>query len=189
MPRGVTDQFLKILENERKHSVRTTIVMTALFVIAYFMAELTDQPLFGRVVLLAIGTLLAGAALGGAWAWRTTTKYNASLRASWNAWMRMSLSATTVNEVARNVQNKGKAWPVASAGWALLLIANAALFVALWMEQPWGIALGAGVTTANGLTLGALAGSSLWNLRWAKQFGSALDELVTEGQVGLWGEL
>lgn len=189
MPRGVTDQFLKILENERKHAVRTTIAMGALFVFAYFMAELTDQPLFGRVVLLAIGTLLVGIVLGGAWAWRTTNHYNESLRASWNAWMRMSLSATSVGEVARSVENKGKPWPVASIGWALLLLANVALFAALWMETPWAITLGAAVTTANGLTLGTLVGSSLWNLRWARQFGSALDELVTEGQVGLWGEL
>lgn len=189
MPRGVTDQFLKILENERKHSVRTTIAMAALFVLAYFMAELTDQPLFGPIVLLAIVTLLVGIALGGTWGWRTTTKYNESLRESWNAWMRMSLSATSVNEVSRNVKNKGKPWPVASVGWSLLLLANVALFVALWTEQPWGLTLGAAVTTANGLTLGALVGTSLWNFRWSKQFGSALDELVTEGQVGLWGEL
>jgi hypothetical protein len=191
MPRGVTDQFLAILQNERRHAFRTIAAMAALSVFGYFMAELTDQPLFGSVVLLGAVALVAGLGLGLLWAWRTTTRYNASLRASWNAWMRMSLSATRVEQVARGVERKGPSWAhrVAGVGWAALFLANVALFVALWDEVAWGTTLGAAVTVANGLVLGALVGASAWNLRWAQQFTTALDELVAEGQVGLWGEL
>jgi len=139
MPRGVTDQFLNILQNERRHAFRTIAAMAALSLFGYFMAELTDQPLFGSVVLLGVAAVALGLALGGAWAWRTTTRYNASLRASWNAWMRMSLSATRVSDVARGVENKGRglAHTLASLGWAALFLANVALFVALWQEVTW----------------------------------------------------
>jgi hypothetical protein len=188
MPRGVTDQFLRILDNERKHAVRTVLAMAALAVFAYFMAELTDEPLLGPVVWLSLAALAVGVGLGLVWAWRTTTRYGESLREQWNAWMRMSLSATRVHEVARSVANQGKRPPLEGPAWATLLLANVALFVALWVEAPWALAFGVAVTTANGLTLGALAGASLWNLRWARRFSTALDELVREGNLGLWGE-
>lgn len=189
MPRGVTDQFLRILDNERKASTRTALAMLVLFLFAYGMAELTDRPLFGRVVILAIGALCAGLVLGGVLAWRRTEKYNASLRDAWNAWMRMSLSSSRVDEVARRVAEKGRPWPVAGVGWAALFLANAVVFATLWMELAWAPTLGALVAAANGLVLGALAGAAIWAHRWARQFHKALDELVAEGQVGLWGEV
>jgi hypothetical protein len=189
MPRGVTDQFLRILENEKKRNLRAGLGMGALFVFAYFMAELTDAPLFGRVVMLAILALVLGAGAGLYWAHRQTEAYNESLRASWNQWMRMSLSCDRVDEVARHVAQKGKALPIAGVGWTALFLANAILFVVLWNEWTYAVAFGAAVTAANGVVLGAITGKSLWDLRWANQFAGALDELVSEGQVGLWGEL
>jgi protein-S-isoprenylcysteine O-methyltransferase Ste14 len=189
MPRGVTDQFLKILGNERRHGLRAVIACAALLPAAYFMAELTDQPLLGWVVLATLLCLAAGAGLGVAWAHRRQKAYNESLRQSWNAWMRMSLSCTRVDEVARHVADKGRAPPVANVGWAALLVANAVLFLALWLEAPWALVYGVMVAVGNGLTLGAVAGHALWTRHWSGQFAKALDDLITEGQVGLWGEV
>lgn len=189
MPRGVTDQFLKILDNERRSSLRTAAVMGALAVFAYFMAELTDQPLFGLVVWLALGALVAGVVAGGALAWRRTETYNASIRDAWNQWMRMSLSCSRVDEVARHVQEKGRRAPVSGVAWSALFLANAVLFAALWTEAAWASTFGVMVTTTNGLVLGALLGEAAWNLRWSTQFHRALDELMAEGQLGVWGEI
>ena len=189
MPRGVTDQFLKILTHERRAGLRTALACAALVPLAYFMAELTDGPLLGWVVLATVLALAGGAAAGVAWAHHRQKAYNESLRRSWNAWMRMSLSCTRVDEVARHVADKGKAPPVASLGWAGLLVANAVLFLALWFEAPWAAAYGVMVAVGNGLSLGAVAGHALWTRHWSGQFAKALDDLITEGQVGLWGEV
>jgi hypothetical protein len=189
MPRGVTDQFLKILDNERRSSVRTVAAMGALAVFAYFMAELTDEPLLGAVVWLALGALVAGIAAGGVLAWRRTETYNASIREAWNQWMRMSLSCSRVDEVARHVHEKGRRAPLAGVAWSALFLANALLFAALWLEASWALTLGVVVTAANGLVLGALLGHALWNLRWSSQFHRALDDLMANGQLGVWGEI
>ena len=188
MPRGVSDQFLRILKNEKKGALRACIAAGALAPVAYFMAELTDQPLYGGVVLLAFLFLVAGAALGVLYARHRTAQYNESLRLSWNAWMRMSLSCNRVDEVARHVAQKRDARALWNAGWALLLVLNAVLFAVLWFEVAWATAYGAIVTATNGLVLGGLAGHAVWHWRWTNQFAKALDELIADGQVGLWGE-
>lgn len=189
MPRGVTDQFLKILRNERRHGLRTALACAGLAPLAYFMAELTDQPLFGWVVLAAFAALAAGAGLGFWHATRRHRRYEESLRASWNAWMRMSLSCERIDEVARHVRERGGPRHVANVGWSGLLIANALLFLALWFAAPWALSYGVMVAVANGLTLGAVCAHALATRRWSGRFAKALDELVTEGQVGLWGEV
>lgn len=189
MPRGVTDQFLRILQRERSTSVRTALSMLGLFFFAYFMAELTDGPLLGAVVVLALVMAIVGLAVGVLWGRHRTERYNDSIRASWNAWMRMSLSCASVEEVARHVANRPRAPPVAGVGWAALFLANALLFVLLWFEASFAVVFGVMVTTANGLVLGALAGNALWSLRWIAQFSKAIDELIAQGQLGMWGEV
>lgn len=189
MPRGVTDQFLKILDNERRTSVRTALAMGALTLLAYVMAELTDEPLLGFVVWTALLALVVGGAGGAALAWWRTKRYNDSLRGAWNQWMRASLACAHVDEIERQVHQKGRPLPVASVGWGVLFVLNAFLFAALWIETSWATNLGYAVTLANGLVIGALVAGAAWTWRWAKQFHKALDELVTEGQVGLWGEI
>lgn len=189
MPRGVTDHFLQILRRERKTGIRTALAMTGLFGFAYFMAEMTDGPLLGRVVLLAFVALALGVAAGLAWGRFRTRQYNDSLRDSWNAWMRMSLACSSVDEVARHVANKGRAPPIAGAGWGALFLANALLFIFLWIEASFATVFGVMVTTANGLTLGVLLGDAVWHVRWTAEFSKALDELIAQGQVGMWGEV
>lgn len=189
MPRGVTDQFLKILAHERKLAARTVLVMGILALPVYFMAELTDRPLLGAVVWLAALAFAVGAACGIAHAWRRTVRYNESLRASWNQWMRMSLSASRVDQVARHVEMRGAAPAIAGIGWTALFAANVLLFWSLWVEAAWGLALGGAVTTANGLVLGALVGEALWDLRWSMQFSRALHEMLGKGEIGMWGEV
>lgn len=189
MPRGVTDQFLRILRRERKASLRTALTMLGLFAFAYFMAELTDGPLLGTVVILAFATLVAGVVCGMLLGWRRTRRYNESIRRSWNAWMRMSISCASVDEVARGVADKPRAPPLAGVGWAALFLANALLFLFLWFELSFALVFGVMVTTANGLALGAVTGYAVWNVRWTRQFSRALDDLIEQGQVGMWGEV
>lgn len=189
MPRGVTDQFLRILHHERKSSVRTTLAMGGLSAFAYFMAELTDGPVLGLVVILAFAALGVGLVAGGLWGRHRTARYNESIRTHWNAWMRMSLSCASVDELARHVANKPRAPGVSGVGWATLFLANALLFLFLWFDLSFALVFGVMVTTANGLVLGGLAGNALWNLWWTGRFSRALDDLIAQGQLGMWGEV
>ena len=189
MPHGVNDQFLRILKNERKGSVRAIVIALALVPLAYFMAELTDHAFVGLVVWLAFGALALGILAGALWRRRQTARYSESLRQSWNAWMRMSSSCARIDEVARHVQNARTHVALGGAASALLVVLNAALFSILWAEVSWALEFGAIVTSVNGLVLGALAGHAAWSWRWTAQFNKALDELISDGQVGLWGEV
>jgi len=189
MPHGVSDQFLRILKNERKGSLRAITLALALLPLAYFMAELTDQAFLGIVVWAAALALALGSAAGILWARHRTTQYNESLRLSWNTWMRMSLSCARIDEVARHVRNQHDRLGLRSASAALLVVLNAALFGFLWAEVDWARSLGLIVTAANGIVLGFLAGHAIWHWRWTAQFSKALDELLHDGQVGLWGEV
>ena len=189
MPHGVSDQFLRILKNERKGSIRAIALAVALFPVAYFMAELTDEAFLGVVVWTVAGALAAGVGIGLLWARHKTKKYNDSIRQSWNAWMRMSLSCARIDEVARHVENKRDHVGMRSAAAALLVVTNGALFGFLWAEVDWGTAFGLVVTILNGLVLGFLAGHAVWHWRWTAQFTHALDELLSDGSVGLWGEV
>ena len=189
MPHGVNDQFLRILKNERRGSLRAVGLAMALLPLAYFMAELTDEAFLGVIVWLAFAALAAGAALGVLYGRHQTTRYNESLRQSWNAWMRMSSSCARIDEVARHVQNKERSVSLRGAATALLILLNGVLFALLWAEVFFALEFGAVVTALNGIVLGFLAGHAIWNWRWTEQFSRALDELISEGRVGLWGEV
>lgn len=189
MPHGVSDQFLRILKNERKGSLRAILIACALVPVAYFMAELTDEPFFGVVVWISFIALALGVAGGLLWTRHQTAKYSESIRVSWNAWMRMSLSCARIDEVARHVENKRDRMGLRSGAAALLVVLNGALFGFLWAEVDWAMALGLVVTALNGLVLGFLAGHAIWQWRWTAQFTQALDQLLSEGSVGLWGEV
>jgi hypothetical protein len=189
MPRGVTDQFLGLLAREGRAHLRTLALMALAAIPAYFMAELTDDPLLGWVVWLGAAALAAGVGLGLLYGRHETRRHEASLRGGWNAWMRMSLTAGRLSDVERAVRQKGPAVHVEAVAWTGLLVANAALFGALWTGQAWALAFGAAVTAANGLVLGTLAGRAAWTYRWVRTFSRAMDSLIAEGQVGLWGEV
>ena len=190
MPRGVTDHFLRILKNERKQSLRALVVAVALCGPLYFMAELTDEPLYGRIVIIAGAALALGIVAGVLLGRFQTHRYNESLKTGWNAWMRMSLSATRIREVARGVSQKPASARSASAiGWAFLVVLNAVLFLVLWNEASFASSFGLFTTILNGLVVGALAGHAAWCWHWTGQFGRALDELMADGSVGLWGEV
>lgn len=189
MPNGVNDQFLRILKNETKSSIRAIVLALALVPIAYFMAELTDDAFLGIVVWVSAGALAIGIALGLLWGRHETRNWNESLRQSWNAWMRMSSSCARIDEVARHVRNKRRSVSLRGAATALLILLNGVLFAMLWAEASFSLELGAIVTGLNGIVLGFLAGHAVWNWRWTAQFSKALDDLISEGSVGLWGEV
>ncbi|HUR68737.1 MAG TPA: hypothetical protein VM370_05775 [Candidatus Thermoplasmatota archaeon] len=189
MPHGVSDQFLRILQNEKKGSIRAIALALALLPVAYFMAELTDERFFGIVVYAAFAALALGIGAGLLWTRHRTAQYNESLRQNWNGWMRMSLSCARIDEVARHVANKRDRVGLRSGAAALLVVLNGALFGFLWAEVDWGVSFGLVVTVTNGLVLGFLVGHAVWHWRWTAQFNKALDELLSDGAVGLWGEV
>src|SRR5205823_11226982 len=179
-----------ILANERRHAVHSALWMLPVAGLTYFMAEMTDKPLLGSIVLLAVVAVVAGIAAGALGARWSTSRWNESLAAQWGQWMRMSLQCSRVHEVARSVAARPRAAPrVAGVGWTALFLANALLFVALWNDAGWSVAYGAAVTTAHGIVLGAIVGHAAWTFGWAAKCEAALRELLAEGKVGIWGEI
>jgi hypothetical protein len=189
VPRGVNEKFLRILQHERRARLRATGIVAGLVPVAYFLAELVDEPLYGAVVIACLVAVALGLGAGlGLGAWRTR-RYNQSLLDRWNAWQRSAGACTRLDEVARHAEDKGPRAPLAGIGWTALFAANLLLFAALWVETSWATTYGAVVSLLNGALLGVLAGLHLWTARWVRTFRRALDELAAEGQVGYWGEI
>jgi hypothetical protein len=189
MPRGVTDQFLNILDLEHRHAVRTLPAAVGVAAAGQFLAELADEPLFGLVSALFTLSLVLGAAFGVFLARRRTRAWSESLRGHWSSWMRFSVSSTTVREVDLKARGKTPAPPaLAGVFWALALLANAALFAALWYEVPGASDAAFAVALADGLLVGAWIGSTFWTWRWTRSVDKALRDLIKDGQIGLWGE-
>ncbi len=189
MVKGVSDQFLRILNNERRVAVRSVAAGIVAAALALFMANLADEPLFGTESFAYAVALFVGVATGVAVGWRRSTRFEESLRAGWNAWMRFSLSCARVDEVYRKASNRPAPSAVAAGVLAgALVVANALLFALLWVEAPAARALGVPVALADGLAAGAWIGSSAWSLGWTRSFRKALAELVRDGSIGIWGE-
>lgn len=189
MPRGVNEKFLRILHHERRARLRAAAVMVALVPVAYFMAELVDEPLWGAVVVATLVAILAGTLVGVLLAHRRTRLYNESLLERWNAWQRAANACTRVDELARHADEKDARAPLAGVGWTSLFALNVVLFAALWLELSWSLGFGAVVALVNGIVVGLLLGAHLWTARWTRQFRKALDELASEGQLSYWGEV
>jgi len=189
MPRGVTDQFLHILDLERRHAIRALVAGGVLALLGLFLAELADEPLYGWASRFFTVALVAGAVLGVLLARRRTAAWSESLRARWSAWMRFSVSSTSVAEVDRKARGKA---PLPAAAWGLVagaaLVANVALFAALWWEVAAAAAFGLALSAANGAGLGLWLGSRIFTFRWTSSVDRAVRELIRDGEVGLWGE-
>ncbi|MHB8605826.1 MAG: hypothetical protein ACYDCK_11280 [Thermoplasmatota archaeon] len=189
MPRGVSDQFVKILEHERKRALKRIGLVVLAAILAEQMAELSDTPWFGAETRLYVGLFIVGIALGAAVAWLRARRYAESIKTGWNNWMRFSVSCTSVHELYRKARGKE---PASAAWWGLaaaaLLIANVGLFVWLWNDvvgaQPFAYAM----SIVNALALGGLIGTAVWSFAWARRFMHALDELMREGTLSFWGE-
>lgn len=189
LAKGVSDQFLRILENERRLAIRHVGIGAALALVALFMANLADEPLFGTESFAYAVALFLGVGGGLALAWWRSRQVSESIRSGWNAWMRFSVSCTRVDEVYRKAAGRRARSPaVTGVGAAALFFANAILFVLLWVDAPSSAWLGVPTVMADGIVVGGWLGSSAWRFGWALSFTKALEDLLRDGSIGLWGE-
>lgn len=189
MARGVTDQFLRIVQREQHRAILTFFVAIALVAPALFLADLADEPKLGSVAQAFLGALVL-AFLGGLLvSWRHFQAINKGLKTHWTTWMRFSTSSASLEDVERKVHGKAPATStLRAAGLAVLILANGAAFALLWAEVPSAPLFTTLAVVLDGITLGITAAGSLWLLGWCSLFRRAVAELVEEGQMGIWGE-
>lgn len=188
MARGVSEQFVKIVDREGRAATRGLAALLFGAGLAYFLAELSDAPAYGENVRAFGLSLAAGALIGVYVGHRRYARYGASMRARWDHWMRDSVASATLGELARKVEGRepAAAWP-ASVALAALIVANATFFIAMWLETPLD-STALPVAVGNGLVVGAGVGLALWTIYWTRSFDKAVAELVESGAVGVWGE-
>lgn len=190
MAKGVSDQFLRILENERRLAVRHLAWGAGLALLLLFVANLADEPLFGTESFLYAVALFLGIGGGVALGWRHSRKMGESIKGAWNHWMRMSTSCTRVDEVYRKASGKPAGSNPAATGLlaAALFVLNALLFALLWVEAPLAKGMGLLTVLVDGGFVGGWIGASAWRFGWVRSFTKALEELLRDGSVGVWGE-
>lgn len=190
MPHGVTVNFLELLEDERGRRRRLLLALPLLAGAVLFLAELADLPPWGPKVQGTAAALVVGFLVGLAWAWHRGRRREESIRARWDKWMQWSLSTTDLGELEARVEEPRFLVPrhLEGALWGVGALANVLLFVGLWYAWPFIDAAAWIVLLLDGLTLGALAATSAWDTRWTRRLRRALDELIQEGEVGVWGE-
>lgn len=190
MAKGVSDQFLRILENERRLATRHLAWAAGLALVLLFVANLADEPLFGTESFLYAVALFLGIGGGIALGWRHSKKLGDSLKGGWNQWMRMSTSCTRVDEVWRKASGKPAGSNPAATGLlaAGLLVLNALLFALLWVESSAAKPLGLLTVLVDGGFVGGWIGNAAWRFGWVRSFTRALEDLLRDGTVGIWGE-
>jgi hypothetical protein len=188
MAKGVSEQFVKIMDREGRFASRGLVILVVWGAIAYFLAELSDLTAYGPNVRTYAAALVIGAGLGGLFAYRRFDAHARSLKEKWDHWMRDSVGSATLEELSAKVNDREppSAWKRAVAVSAFI-VGNAAFFIAMWL----GVELGA-LTTAfagiDGLVVGAATGRALWTIYWTRSFDKAVEELVGSGRVGVWGD-
>lgn len=188
MPRGVSEHFTRILRDQARTSLRHALLLLLLVPVVYFMAELVDQPLYGNVVTATLLSVVLGLAIGGLFSQTRTKAYNDSLLHDWNAWQRKASQHARLHDLHRAVHGKGPTPHWKSIVGIVVLLLNGLLFTLLWLEAPTAVPLGWLLAPANALLLGATIGSHLAQGRWSHKTRQAIDELLHEGQITIWGE-
>lgn len=189
MPKGISESFLRLLENERPRAVKTVVAAVVLGLLGLQLADLADAPRLGRdsmtyLTLLGVGVVL-GVGLGHLAAHRLTDR----LKSQWSHTMREAASVDTLAGLDRRLRGLGPApaWraPVVAVGFAL---ANVLLFALLWVDAPLAPTASLVVLTADGLAVGAWLGAAAYRLLFARTFVHEVDGLVARGTLGVWGE-
>lgn len=185
MPRGVGKDFLQLLEGEQSIDRTRAIVMSAVGIVLLIPAWFLWMPL-GPVVHLA--ALLIGIAIGWPVAMTISRRYEDSLRGRWNTWMKLAPACESVPELARKVRGQRAGFRVAwlAAGLTILWAMEIALLVLAFMELG-APAFSAPVIIANALLVGIVTGINLHLLSWTRAFHRSLNEMMRDGEIGVWG--
>lgn len=182
---GVASHFMDLLGAEHATSRRRSIVLLVVVLLLAAPAFLIAG--WQGLVVHALGAL-AGIIVGNLRTRSRVTRYEGSLRATWKAWMRWSMSSESVPEVHRRVHGH----PRRNLPWwtAALLTTSWALEVgllALAFANEGTLAWAVPVLVLNGLVPAAFAGHFLRLGGWVRQLKQSLTDLVQDGELGVWG--
>lgn len=189
VPRGITDQFLKILDLESRRAWAVLAAGAVAFAVALFLADLADRPRFGDVTVAFAAVALLATAVTALWAWRRAKWRTMRLADEWSAWMKFSVGSASIAEIERKVRDRPASPPWAPGlVVALFAIANAVVFALLWADAAIAVAAALAIAVANGLAIGVLLGTTGLRLWWARSATAAANDLVGSGAVSVWGE-
>ncbi len=185
MPRGVGKDFLQLLEGEQSIDRSRAIVMMVLGLILVVPAWFLWEPIGPVVHLLA---MVIGIGIGWPVAMTISRRYEDSLRGRWNTWMKLAPACESVPELARKVRGRRGGFRVAwlAAGLTFLWAAEIGLLVLAFVDLG-APAFSAPVIIANALLVGIMIGMNLHLLTWTRSFHRSLDEMMRDGEIGVWG--
>jgi branched-subunit amino acid transport protein AzlD len=186
---GVTRNFLSILENERdrnrKRLVRLGLLAGVLALLAWLFFYNTALEGLGSFAAFLAGGLV----LGGLYAqFVNVRRYNASIHKHWNKWMRYSVSCVSVNECYKKVHNRH---PGLGIGWwasilAVVIVAHLVL-AAMAINADAGFVETLYFFALDAVLVGFFIGKRLLERRWFNQFLTGVNDLLREGEIGVWG--
>ncbi len=187
MARGVAREFLGLLQGDSRHARSRAVLLTVFAALLLAPAILLWMP-WGIGVHVA--AVLLGIGLGWWSGLRAVDGYESSLRGMWNHWMKLAPACETVPELHRKVRGRS------SHNRSMAL---AALLTLLWGLEVILVVVAFGgerdpmfsipIISVNGLLVGALLGHHLQVRTWTRTFHRSLDEMVRDGELGVWGSV
>jgi hypothetical protein len=185
VPRGVAKGFLRILDDDRRTATRRTwvaaILLAVLTVPAWFLA-----PPWGPLV--HIGAAAAGVGIGLLVVGAVHGRYERSLTDQWEEWMTQARDATCVPAVGRAVRDRGRGGVVTLLVLGILLLWFAEVGT-LWyaFTDAESLLRALPALLLNGLAAGSLLGYVVRRGRWSRTFRASINEMVADGELGVWG--
>src|SRR5581483_1609035 len=186
---GVTRNFLTILEGDLKRSLRSVLQIlgvTALFGLIAWLSFL-NAPSYAFAVLAA--ALVLGFGVSAVLTrYYFFESYEVSLRDHWNRWMRWSVSCKTVRECYAKVHDQriGWGWWAAAALTTGLLITHLVFWALALNEESNPLNL-LPLYTVDTVFLGGFLARRIMERRWYRKFLASCNDLLRDGNLGLWG--
>lgn len=184
MARGVNEHFLHLVladrDTYRNWTILTAVLTIALFAPAYFLYPWLGVA--GHAIAVAIGV-----GVGALIAISVVRKREASLAVDWNGWMASSVGKESIGATWRAMRGYTSrniiiwAAMIGASFWTLQVI-----LVLLALNEPSALQAFPFIAV-NGITAGLFLGLLLRLRAWLKQFASSLEEMVEEGEIGVWG--
>jgi len=184
--RGVSKDFIELLKADAL-AARTRVIVSIVLLVGFLGLGMwlwwpwgAAVHIGGAALGFALGWFLANGSVGG---------YERSLRGAWNRWMDLSPNCDTVSELGRRVHRRhtaNRAYVVAAAltlFWALEVL----LVVLAFTEDAAQAYLSGPVIGANAAMAALLLGHQVRFMAWTREFGRSLAEMVSEGEIGVWG--
>lgn len=188
MARGVAREFLGLLQGDARHARSRTVLVAVFGLLLFAPATLLWMP-WGAGAHLA--AMLVGLALGWWSGLRAVDGYESSLRGTWNRWMTLAPACETVAELHRKARGRSthNRSMLSAALLTLLWGAELILLVVALAGGERAPAFSIPVIALNGLLVGGLMGHHMRLRTWTDTFRRDLDEMVRDGELGVWGSV